>query len=143
MATLDPVFGTHAASLAVQAKRMELLSANIANADTPGYQARDIDFAKVLSSTAKTTSSGNAGVSNPVISDPRHLPLESAAATGAGASAAGSLSYRTAVQPSADGNTVDVQIEQAQFADAALHYQASLSFANSSIKDLMSALGSQ
>jgi flagellar basal-body rod protein FlgB len=120
---------------------MELLSANIANADTPGYQARDIDFAKVLSATAKLTLPTSGGSARPVISDPKHIPV--GLSDMAGNLPATKAAYRLPTQPSADGNTVDVQIEQAQFADAALHYQASLSFANASIKDLMSALGSQ
>ncbi len=110
----DPVFGVHPAAMQLQRRRMELIAANIANADTPGFQARDLDFRQVLASTQ----------------------------AGAGAAAA-DPAYRVAVQPSADGNTVDTQIEQAQFADAALRYQASLQFLDARIKGLLTAFTGQ
>jgi flagellar basal-body rod protein FlgB len=112
MAIEDPVFGVHPAAMQLQRRRMELIAANIANADTPGFQARDLDFRQVLAST-------QTGVS---AADP---------------------AYRVAVQPAADGNTVDVQIEQAQFADAALRYQASLNFMDARIKGLLTAFTGQ
>ncbi|MES0874120.1 flagellar basal body rod protein FlgB [Sinimarinibacterium thermocellulolyticum] len=110
----DPVFGIHPAALQLQRRRLELIAANIANADTPGFKARDLDFREVLASaqTVGRVSTGEPG-------------------------------YRLAVQPSADGNTVDVQIEQAQFADAALRYQASLQFLDARIKGLLTALTGQ
>ena len=109
----DPVFGVHPAAMQLQRRRMELIAANIANADTPGFQARALDFRQVL---ASTQAAGTAAV------DP---------------------AYRVAVQPAADGNTVDVQIEQAQFADAALRYQASLQFLDARIKGLLTAFTGQ
>jgi flagellar basal-body rod protein FlgB len=115
MAIEDPVFGVHPAAMQLQRRRMELIAANIANADTPGFQARDLDFRKLLAST------------------------QQAAAAGASAEPA----YRVAQQPAADGNTVDVQIEQAQFADAALRYQASLNFLDARIKGLLTAFTGQ
>jgi len=141
----DPIFGIHARALAVQAKRMEVLSANIANADTPGYEARDVDFAKILANAGSTgTTSGTSASSHsgPAASttDPRHIPI---IAGDVDATAGGALPYRVATQPSVDGNSVDVQVEQAKFADAAMHYQASLGFANGRIKELMSALSAQ
>ena len=136
MATLDPVFGIHAEALAVHARRMEVLSANIANADTPNYQARDVDFAKILAKTGTT----NPAVGRIVATDPRHIPL---ASTGGLGDDGTTLPYRVALQPSADRNTVDVQVEQAKFADAALHYQASLSFADGRIRSLMTAITGQ
>jgi flagellar basal-body rod protein FlgB len=109
----DPVFGVHPAAMQLQRRRMELIAANIANADTPGFQARDLDFRQVLASTQASTAT---------TTDP---------------------AYRVAMQPSADGNTVDVQIEQAQFADAALRYQASLQFLDARIKGLLTAFTGQ
>jgi len=139
MANLDPIFGIHADAMNVQRRRMEVLSANIANADTPGFQARDIDFAAALSSAAKGTTAGTA--LRPLSTDSRHIPLTLDNLDGPGSR--GSLAYRVATQPSVDGNTVDVQVEQAKFADAALHYQASLQFADGRIRGLMTAITGQ
>ena len=126
MANLDPLFGLHAQSLAVQRQRMEVLAANIANADTPHYQARDIDFAKVLASQQQAAQ-GAAATGQP----------ESAASA---AASTPPLVYRVPLQPSVDGNTVDEQVEQGAFADAAMHYQASLSFLNGEVKGLLTAI---
>jgi flagellar basal-body rod protein FlgB len=129
MADINAVFAAHASSMAVQQQRMEVLAANLANADTPHYQARDIDFAKVLAAqqdnAAGVTQAGGAvpaagGVAKPY-----------------------PLSYRVPLQPAVDGNTVDEQVEQSAFADAAMHYQASLSFLNGDVKGLLSAITGQ
>jgi len=139
MANLDPIFGIHADAMSVQRRRMEVLSANIANADTPGFKARDIDFAAALSAAAG--SSGTPLVSaRALTTDARHIPI---AMGGAGIDSAAQLAYRVATQPSVDGNTVDVQVEQAKFADAALHYQASLQFADGKIRSLITAITGQ
>ncbi|MGQ0501658.1 MAG: flagellar basal body rod protein FlgB [Panacagrimonas sp.] len=122
MAT-DPLFGIHAQALGLQRARMETLASNIANADTPGYQARDIDFAGVLAGIRDSAASGATGVP-PMPQNPGKV-------------------YRVPMQPSVDGNTVDLQVEQAQFADSALHYQASLSFIDSRLKSLMTAITGQ
>ena len=126
MAALDPVFGIHAQALQLQRQRMEVLAANIANADTPGYQAKDLDFAAALADAQQA--------SPPTA--PGHLSLN------AGGDAAARL-YRVPTQPSADGNTVELQVEQAKFADASLHYKASLSFMDSKIRTLMTAITGQ
>ena len=140
MADLDPVFGLHAQSLAVQRQRMEVLAANIANADTPHYQARDIDFSKVLAQAQgqqQAAAGGSLGLAAP----------SSGQAAGAAASATPetmpALSYRVPLQTSIDGNTVDEQVEQSAYADAAMHYQASLSFLSGQIKGLMTAITGQ
>lgn len=134
MAIDDPLFGVHPAAMQLQRRRMELIAANIANADTPGFQARDVDFRQVLASTQQA-------VDAPMQTHANHLGGN--AGGGAGPAEAGATVYRVPVQPSADGNTVDVQIEQAQFADAALRYQAGLNFLDSRIKSLMTALTGQ
>ncbi|MGQ0621254.1 MAG: flagellar basal body rod protein FlgB [Panacagrimonas sp.] len=109
----DPLFGIHAISLHVQRQRMELLAGNIANADTPGYKARDLDF---------------------------QAALTQAMAGSGGATANPASLYRIPMQPSVDGNTVDVQTEQAAFMDASMHYQASLSFLDGRLKSLLTAI---
>lgn len=133
MAELDPLFGIHAQALSVQRQRMEVLASNLANADTPHYQARDIDFAKVLASTQENTGSTLALAATSA----QHVQGNSST------SLTSPLSFRVPLQPSVDGNTVDEQVEQAAFADAALHYQASLSFLNGEVKGLMTAITGQ
>lgn len=129
MANEDPLFGIHPAAMQLQRRRMELIAANIANADTPGFQARDLDFREALASA-------QASAAAPLQTHAAHL------GAGAGASSP-QPEYRVPTQPAADGNTVDVQIEQAQFADAALRYKASLSFLDARIKSLITALTGQ
>ncbi len=125
--TVDPLFGIHAHALQIQQRRMTLLAGNIANADTPGFQARDLDFRTALEqamgSGASTLSTDHAA----------HLD-------GAGAQADPALMYRVPLQPSVDGNTVELQTEQAAFMDSALRYQASLSFLDGKLKSLLTAI---
>lgn len=130
MAGTDPLFGIHAQALQVQRRRMELLAGNIANADTPGFQARDLDFKAALTQAM----SGGSALD-------RTRPGHIGGGSGATATAADpALLYRVPMQPSADGNTVDVQIEQAAFMDSALHFQASLSFLDGKLKGLLTAI---
>lgn len=133
MSGFDTVFGVHAAALNFQRQRMEVLASNIANADTPGYQAKDLDFNKLLAHTAENAvrpeSTGT--------SDPSHIPLSGG--SNADMQKAATV-YRVSTQPSVDGNTVDVQTEQAAYAESALHYQASLSFIDYRLKSLMTAI---
>lgn len=131
MAT-DALFGIHAAALQTQGRRLQLLAANIANADTPGYKARDLDFASALQQATQEVSSAQ-----PALTDAAHLALDN------GDSAQAALVYRVPSQPSVDGNTVDLHAEQAAFADAALHYKASMSFVEGRLRSLMTALTGQ
>lgn len=121
MAATDGLFGVQAQAMDIQRRRMELIAANLANADTPNFKARDLDFREVLAQTAAAT-------------NPSAQPAATDAAT---------LKYRIPNQPSADGNTVDVQTEQAQFAESALRYQASLGFLDGRIRSMMTALTGQ
>lgn len=127
----DALFGIHATALSLGRARMDVLAANIANADTPRYLAKDLDFAAAL----KAQSSGPGQLAT---TSQQHLALGSNAAGGSAAEV-----WRTPLQPSADGNTVDVQIEQSQFAEAALKYQASLNFLDSRVRSLMTAITGQ
>lgn len=128
MAGTDPLFGVHAHALQIQQRRLTLLAGNIANADTPGFQARDIDFKTALAQAV----SGNAPLDT---TQPAHL---NGAANGSAADPA--LMYRVPLQPAVDGNTVDVQIEQAAYMDSAMRYQASLSFLEGKLKGLLTAI---
>lgn len=135
MAGPNPLFGIHGQAMEIQRRRMELIAGNIANADTPGFKARDLDFRSALEQARAP------GARALTRTDDLHLALGGAGANAA--DPASEPSYRVATQPAADGNTVDVQVEQGQYAEAALRYQASLSFADSRVKSLITALTGQ
>ncbi|MDD1622557.1 MAG: flagellar basal body rod protein FlgB [Methylococcaceae bacterium] len=116
----------HPQALALREKRSEILAANLANADTPDYKARDLDFKAILSQTL----SNEAGLRR---TDQRHVASQQ---TVLGAD----LLYRNPQQASLDGNTVEAHIEQAKYAENAVQYQASLQFINDDFKGLMSAI---
>lgn len=128
---IDSMFQFNQAALNLRAARQELMAANIANADTPNYKARDIDFASALKGAMSGT-----GESLPITTTaPSHL------SEGAGESIMGApILYRTVIQPSGDGNTVDMDVERAQFADNALRYEASVKFVSDQAKDVLAAL---
>lgn len=132
---LDPLFGLHSAALAVQKQRMDVLAGNIANSDTPNFKARDIDFAATLQ--AQLDSSSAPGNDALLKTQTAHLDAQS------GAGSLDGLVWRVPVQGSVDGNTVDTQIEQSKFADAALHYQASLNFIDGRVKGMLTAITGQ
>lgn len=128
---INQALGIHAQALQLRAQRMELLANNLANADTPQYKARDIDF----SATFARALSEQGGAANLQTTQAGHI------ASGVDAASGGAeLLYRVPHQPSLDGNTVDTQIEQSEFAQNALHYQASLTFLSGRIRSLMAAL---
>ena len=131
MGLLDNIFGLSEASLLLRGQRAGVLAANIANADTPNYKARDLDFEAVLGAQA-----GDAPLA---MTATRSGHLQ----TSADALAEGALKYRNPFQPSLDGNTVEAQIEQAAFAENAVRYQASLTFINRRIASVQAALAGQ
>jgi flagellar basal-body rod protein FlgB len=124
---MDKLFGIHAAALKLRANRAELLAANIANADTPNFKARDIDFKHVLNMTA--SKSGDLFTTNS-----RHIDISGGSEMGA------EMMYRQPNQPSLDGNTVDLQMERSAFMENSMMYQASLRFLNGKINGLMTAI---
>ncbi|MFZ1545851.1 MAG: flagellar basal body rod protein FlgB [Candidatus Nitrotoga sp.] len=128
---IDNAFQFNRTVLDLRSARQELIASNIANADTPNYKAKDIDFAKALQGAI----SGNTAKLQMAGSAPQHLS-GSTGKTVMGAP----VMFRNVVQPSADGNTVDMDVERAQFADNALRYQASVKFVDSQIKGILTAL---
>lgn len=139
---LNSYLGIHAAALTLRERRTELLATNLANADTPGFKARDMDFRSALAAVG-STSAGQLLATNP-----QHIGGGApGAATPGGAGAVGSteafLKYRTPLAPSLDGNTVDPQLEQAAFAENTVHYQATLTFLSQRFKSLMTAITGQ
>ena len=135
---LDSYLQYNETALSLRSQRQQLLASNIANADTPHYKARDIDFsaalqgalarstppAGVLKATAPNHMGGAAG--NPNIL-PNGTPVQ----------------YRATVQGAVDGNTVDMDVERNQFTDNAIRYEAGISMINSQIRGLMTALQGQ
>lgn len=131
---IDNELGFYQKALSLRANRQQLLASNIANADTPNYKARDIDFASAL----KRAESGNTAGQALSVSNPRHLqPKGSTGAAGAAAL------YRIPSQPSIDGNTVDMDIERSQFTDNAIHYQFLLDRVATKAKTLLTAIQAQ
>ena len=113
------------ASLSLRAKRNEILASNIANAATPHYKARDINFEAEIK---KYQTSG------PIkITDDQHIPVMRPASPG-------EVQFRQNINPSLDGNTVELAVEQLQFAENSMKYQSTLSFLSGKINTLMSAI---
>jgi flagellar basal-body rod protein FlgB len=140
---LDSYLGVHAQALTLEAQRTELLAANLANADTPNYKARDIDFKAALAAASGAPASGNSsgGTLAVTATNAAHLGAQSVDGTNAAIDA--NLKYRVPMAPSLDGNTVDTQLEQAAFAENSVRYQATLTFLNARLKELMTAIVGQ
>lgn len=124
----EAALGIHDQALAIRSQRAEVLANNIANADTPGYQSRDMDFGALLK---QAKSEQGVGLNR---TNSRHFSTANAMETGA------ALQYRTPMQPSIDGNTVDLQMEQAEYAENALAFQTSFTFLNRKFTGLMKAI---
>ena len=129
---LDAYLGVHADALKVSSQRMELLARNLANADTPNFKARDIDFREALAAAG-----GPSATTKLAATQPNHISADAPDAS------ATELKYRMPLAPSLDGNTVDVQIEQAAFADNAVRFQATLTFLTGRLRSLMTAITGQ
>jgi len=150
--SLDSYLGIHPQALTLEAQRNEMLAANLANVDTPDYKARDIDFKSALAAAGSTAVSANPAGSATLALAPAHSTLlrlsgganaadGAVAPTGAGSSLdASALKYRVPMAPSLDGNTVDEQLEQSAFAENSVRYQATLTFLNSALRNLMTAI---
>ncbi len=129
---LDKELNFHHQALSLRAARQELLSGNVANADTPNFKAKDIDFASVLHEKLSLTTNLNKVSLNTTSS----MHINSAAQGVFG----DNMLYRIPLQPSADGNTVDMDMERTRFADNAIKYDASISFINNEFRNLAMAM---
>lgn len=138
----------HAKALVLRAERQRIIASNIANADTPGYVARDINFKEALSQmtgassaelsrvTLQASSSASPGTTNP-----RHMALSGLSQSQlSGGSSAG---YAVQSQPSVDGNSVDLDRERASFVDNSVRYESTLRFITGQSKTLLSAIQGQ
>jgi len=125
--SFDKALGNLPGNLALYGERSSLLASNLANADTPGFKARDIDFRKVLGKASgdsialKTTQGAHLGGAASAVSEAPRL-------------------YRVPNQPSIDGNTVDTQVETAEFTRNSIHYQSTLTFLSGRFNGLKLAI---
>jgi flagellar basal-body rod protein FlgB len=120
---IDDQLRVQRAALGVLTYRQELLASNIANADTPHFKAREIDFKDALGAALAGRRSGDVGM---MATSPRHM--------------GGAVKYRTEFQPSIDGNTVNMDVERSAFAENALRMEATLTFINGQFKTLQTAM---
>ena len=125
MNVIDKYLGPHATALSLRQQRMEVLGSNIANAATPHYKARDIDFKAEYSRALD-------GRGSLTTSSPLHI--------GTTTGGSSELRFREPISPSLDGNTVELHVEQLQFAENSARYEASLQFLGDRIRTLRAAL---
>lgn len=123
---LDSYLGIHAKALVARDQRASQLANNLANVNTPNYKAMDVDFNELLAASMG--------------SDAQHASATAPNHISTGTDFSANLKYRTAGHQSLDGNTVDKDVETAEFARNALNYQASLSFLDGKIKSMITAL---
>ncbi len=125
----DKALGIHQQALQVRGQRAQVLANNLANADTPGYKARELDFKGILRGESQLMDTK----ASMQVTNSQHL-------VGQSLSADTSLLYRTPQQPSIDGNTVEEQVEHAAYMENNLAFQASFTFLNSKFSGLMTAI---
>ncbi len=118
---IDKALSVHAQALDLRVQRSEILAANLANEDTPGFQARDLDFARELQRADSPFDIGDISAS-------------------ANGKAVPQLMYRTPMQASLDGNTVDLSMEQSNFSKNSMDFQTSLTFLNMKFQGLKQAI---
>lgn len=126
--SFDAALGIHEKALHVRSQRAGVLAGNLANIDTPNYKARDLDFRQLLNQQSGENSSGMQ------VTNERHMTPTGITGDDA------DLLYRTPQQPSLDGNTVEDQIEHAEYMKNALAFQASFQFLSSKFQSLKSAI---
>jgi flagellar basal-body rod protein FlgB len=129
--SLDSIFGIHEQALFIRERRAQVLSANLANADTPNYKAMDVDFGAALKRAQDGLNSTGLTRTHAQHFEGHLLGMGSADST---------LKYRIPTQNSLDGNTVETDVERAQFTENTLRYQATLEFLNSRIKSIQQAI---
>ncbi|AZP13751.1 flagellar basal body rod protein FlgB [Undibacterium parvum] len=130
---VDDFMRFHEIALSVRGQRQQLLASNIANADTPNYKARDIDFGAVMN--AALHKNGNQDAATLIKTTATHLDSKN----GSGVA----TQYRNNDQANVDGNTVDMDVERNQFAENSLRYEASLTILNMQIRNMLSAIQGQ
>jgi flagellar basal-body rod protein FlgB len=125
-----------ARALELRSERQRLIASNIANADTPGYVARDLNFAQALRAATGSLPAASAMA----VSSPGHI---GGGSDGVAARTGADLTYATAAQTNLDRNTVDMDRERASFADNSVKYEATLRFINGNVRTVLSAITGQ
>lgn len=133
----------HANALMVRAERQRAIASNIANADTPGYVAQDVNFKQAMATAigAPRLQAGSSALAGSAGAHPAHIPL-GAAGSGAGAGLGG-RAFAVQTQPSMDNNSVDLDRERANFVDNAVRYESTLRFINGYSRTILSAIQGQ
>jgi flagellar basal-body rod protein FlgB len=131
MSLIERAFSIHDDAMMLRSQRSSILAANIANADTPNYKARDMDFQQMMQQFENQSDAIKLETT-----DSRHISLQSS-------DQQAYIKYRNPLNPSLDGNTVDMHAEQARFSQNALQYQTSLTMLNSKIRGLQLAIRGQ
>lgn len=132
---LNASFNVMQQSLSLHAQRQEVLSANIANADTPNYKARDFDFNAQLNAALQGAQADTSSARTLAVTSPGHM-----AGTSGDALSDMQLGYRVPAQSSLDGNTVDMDMERVNFAENSLHYQADLQMLTNHIQSMTTVM---
>ena len=158
--TLDSLFSYYQTTMTLRSHRQEVLASNISNADTPGYKARDFDFAQALGTAlhakgidaAGAAGSGSAAGASGMATASAGLLHTAAGHLGSASGldpvghalvqSAAQLKYRPSTQDSVDGNTVDMDVERSAFAGNAVHYEANITQLSAEIKNLIAAMQS-
>ena len=141
---LDAELSFHQTSLRVRGQRQELIAANIANADTPNFKARDLDFAAAMQQAMNQNASSQTLTNANQIAKTSDKHFNALPTTHLQmASGAGEPLYRPIIQGSVDGNTVDMDVERNQFVDNGIRYEASLTMINGQLKKMLAAIQGQ
>lgn len=131
LSKIDQEFAFVQTAMSLRAKRQEVLAANLANSDTPNYKARDLDFATAM----RSAMGASGGPVTMTVTSERHF-----GGLGSGGFPSADVKYRSTVQPSLDGNTVDPDVERAHFAENSMHYQFLLERTRSTVEKMKMAL---
>ncbi|MEO8118995.1 MAG: flagellar basal body rod protein FlgB [Rhodoferax sp.] len=146
IANLTSGLDFHSKALVLRAERQRVIASNIANADTPGYVARDLNFKDAMNNAtggglSAGLSASSSGLQGNGTTNARHIPLSGGAVGSLGSPS--SLAYTAQSQPSLDGNSVDLDRERANFVDNSVRYEATLRFINGQSKTILSAIQGQ
>lgn len=134
--SLDKHIGAHDDALLLYSRRSEILASNLANADTPGYKAKDIDFKAAMSDVMGNRSEFKKGSLKMATTNDKHLQLNQT-------NFSADIKFRNPYQPSLDGNTVDAGVEKTEFSKNAVYYNASLRLLTGKFQSLTKAIKGQ
>ena len=138
-ANLTNTLDFQAKALVLRADRQRVIASNIANADTPGYVGRDLNFKEAMSAALDDSNASSAPRMTASTSHANHIPLQAQTASLGN----NSLAYTAQTQPAMDGNSVDMDRERANFVDNSVRYEATLRFINGQSKTILSAIQGQ